>query len=62
MATTAKNMINKEKQWLMSQIGEYFVVIFRTSRIDDVDEGLIADCDDDVMDEVSFRVPSSNHN
>lgn len=41
MVKAAKKMLQREKGWLLGQIG------------------LIPDCDDDVMDEVSFSSSSS---
>ncbi len=46
-------MLAVEKEWLMSQIGECFWPWFDFADV--FLPGLIADCDDDVMDEVILR-------
>lgn len=62
MKGTAEHMLSVEKEWLMSQIGRCFFQPWFV--LTDVFlQGLIADCDDDVMDEVTpkfFFGPSNS--
>lgn len=53
MIHTARRILNIEKEWLLSQIGLWpFLHVTSLGGINNDNEGLIPDCDDDVMDEV----------
>lgn len=51
-----KHLLEVEKAWLLSQIGEYWQTNLPLRRLTFLTEGLIPDCDDDVMDEVPAGV------
>lgn len=57
MIHAARRILNIEKEWLLSQIGLWpFLHVTSLGGINNDNEGLIPDCDDDVMDEVRLTL------